>query len=497
MINYVLRRLLLLPITLFSIILVNFVIINFAPGDPISITDVTSGGAVRSDKSGGASTADNRYLQFRQRYGLTLPVLLNTWVFFDEKEVEDQLKQLLDNNENNLKGMSLKKIDALRIATGDMSPFVMEKLLNIMNKNQDNRPLLNIASRYFVRGGTLISNVSPFLSDQEKLKNREISENNLFLLNNKILPDDDQKTALEKLANLNQWYLKNKEGYHFELTERDKFTHLFFKTRFFKYMKSVLTLDFGTMRNDSNKLVIDEVVKRFKYSLTLSIIPMLLTLVLCQIFGFWMAYSHKKLSDILLNLIFLILFATPVFVAAPFLIEKVALYHNFPWTNIPIPISGFTSPERLFAKMTSFERLIDILKHIALPLVAVMYGGLAAETRLSRTAVLETLRQDYVRTAKAKGLSTFQVMSKHVGKNAAITIVTSIAGSLGVVLGGSLIVETMFGIDGFGKFFYDGVINRDYNVILFSALAGSFLTLVGYLVADLCYMWLDPRVRLE
>ena len=84
-----------------------------------------------------------------------------------------------------------------------------------------------------------------------------------------------------------------------------------------------------------------------------------------------------------------------------------------------------------------------------------------------------------------------------MGRNASITIVSSLAGSLGLVLGGSLIVEILFDINGFGKFFYDGVINRDYNVIMFSALAGSFLTLIGYLAADLAYMWLDPRITLD
>jgi len=126
-----------------------------------------------------------------------------------------------------------------------------------------------------------------------------------------------------------------------------------------------------------------------------------------------------------------------------------------------------------------------------------MYGTLAASSRLSRTAVLETLRQDYVRTALAKGVAPFTVMFKHVGRNAAITIITSLAGSLGIVLGGSLIVETLFEINGFGKFFYDAVINRDYNVIMFSAIAGSFLSLLGYLVADIAYTMLDPRVTLD
>jgi peptide/nickel transport system permease protein len=130
-------------------------------------------------------------------------------------------------------------------------------------------------------------------------------------------------------------------------------------------------------------------------------------------------------------------------------------------------------------------------------MIAIMYGSLASSARLSRTAILETLRQDYVRTARAKGVATSVVLLKHVGRNAAITIVTSIAGSLGIVLGGSLIVETLFEINGFGKFFYDAVVNRDYNVIMFSAIAGSFLSLVGYLFADIAYTVLDPRVTLD
>lgn len=140
---------------------------------------------------------------------------------------------------------------------------------------------------------------------------------------------------------------------------------------------------------------------------------------------------------------------------------------------------------------------MDIVRHIFLPLIAIIYGGLAAQSRLARTAVLEVLRQEYVRTAWAKGLSPMRVFVKHVGRNAAITIVTAIASSLGVILGGSLIVETLFEINGFGKFFYDAVVNRDYNVVMFSVLAGSFLSLLGYLVADITYTILDPRVTLE
>ena len=271
----------------------------------------------------------------------------------------------------------------------------------------------------------------------------------------------------------------------------------FFETRFFRYFSRVLTLDFGTLRNDSTKTVISEVTKRFKYSLTLAILPMLITFLLCQFFGFLMAYQHNRWPDYSFNVLFLILYAIPVFVVAPWLIEKVALHGHFPFTDTPIPYSGFTSKESVYENLTSAGRLADVARHIFLPIIAITYGSLAAQSRLSRTAVLEVLRQDYVRTARSKGVKPLSILYKHVGRNAAITIVTAIAGSLGIVLGGSLIVETLFEINGFGKFFYDAVINWDYNVIMFSALAGAFLTLVGYLLADIAYTLLDPRVTLD
>lgn len=270
-----------------------------------------------------------------------------------------------------------------------------------------------------------------------------------------------------------------------------------FETRFCRYLKRVLTLDFGTLRNDSNRKVIHEVGKRIKYSMTLAVIPLLGTFILCQIFGMLMAVKQNSWIDYTLNIFFLILFATPVFVVAPFLIEKVALNKTIPFTQIPIPYSGFHSPLEVYQTLTSSQRIGDIFLHILLPLIAIKYGTMAVQARLARTAFLEVLRQDYVRTARAKGLGWATILIKHVGRNGAITIVTSLAASLGAILGGSLIVETIFEINGFGRFFYEAILNRDYNVVLFSAFAGSFLTLIGFLIADISFTLLDPRVSLE
>ncbi|NGX42685.1 MAG: Dipeptide transport system permease protein DppB [Chlamydiae bacterium] len=499
MLNYIIRRLFLLPITLFFIILVNFTIINLAPGDSTTITEISQEGlASREEERSVAFGTDDRYLQFREHYGLTLPVLINLWPFTSQDSVNTTLWQLTHRKESSedLEEMFFKEYDRLRITFGDKSKFIMPQLLTVIENSTQDDNIRWMATRFFVRGGTRQAHLGPRLTEEQKKYNRKIARDNNFL-NAFIMRRTESYEDIDANAKkLREWYEKNKSFYSFEPNFGTKLLQLF-ETRFFRYMRRVLTLDFGTLRNDSTKTVINEVTKRFKYSLTLAIIPLLITFFFSQFFGFIMAYRQNRWQDLSLNVVFLVLYAIPVFVVAPFLIENVALNRYFPFTDVPIPISGFTSPESIYSQMNTKERLFDVIQHIFLPLVAIMYGSLAATARLSRTAVLEVLRQDYVRTARAKGVSQPNILFKHVGRNAAITIVTSIAGSLGIVLGGSLIVETLFEINGFGKFFYDAVINRDYNVIMFSALAGSFLTLLGYLMADIAYTLLDPRVTLE
>lgn len=499
MFNYICRRLLLLPITLFFIILVNFVIVNLAPGDPVTVTEVSQEGmAGRREDRSMAFGRDDRYLLFREHYGLTLPILINLWPYTSMETVRTKLWQLanrkIDPEAN--KDMPPKDYNDLRISFGDRSKYVMALLMKIIEDPNEDPKIREYAIRFFVRGGTRQGYIGQNLTQEQKDYNRKVAKDNDALLSFLKSKPGDKQDLPALVKQIRKWYDDNKQFYQFEPTESQKFK-MIFQTRFNRYMSQVLTLNFGTLRNDDTKTVISEVTKRFKYSLTLAILPLIITFFLSQTFGVAMAVFQNKWPDWFFNVMFLILYAIPVFVVAPFLIEKVALNNYFPFTHIPIPISGFTSPEGVYENMTSSQRLFDVITHIFLPLVAIIYGSLSSAARLSRTAILEVMRQDYVRTARAKGVSTGNLLFKHVGRNAAITIVTTIAGSLGIVLGGSLIVETLFEINGFGKFFYDSVINRDYNVIMFSALAGSVLTLIGYLVADIAYTLLDPRVTLE
>lgn len=144
MIQYVLRRLFLLPITLFGIVLVNFLIINLAPGDPVTITQMSeTGEATRRQDRQVAFGSDERYLQMREHYGLTLPVILNTWPWTSQKQVENGLEQLTHRDQ-----MSVKKFDALRLDTGDRARFIMPKLLKVIENPAQPLAMREMASRF-------------------------------------------------------------------------------------------------------------------------------------------------------------------------------------------------------------------------------------------------------------------------------------------------------------------------------------------------------------
>lgn len=497
MLAYIGQRLLLLPFTLFAIVLVNFLIINLAPGEPVYVSEVGVGGDASRHLSQSTQGSEDRYLQFREFFGLTLPILYNDWPTTSRRRLLADLEMLRTTHQfGNLDELSAKKYSELRVRLGDRARFTLPQLLSIAKDRQLPFEIRKLALHYFLRGATRFTYAGARLSPQEQDENRQIAKNNLFLDSFRERPPKNEEELEQQAEILSNWYREHPQGLTFAQEGMAYLRTALCDTRLAKYLKRTLSLDFGVLRNDPNRSVISEVTSRLKISLTLSVLPMVVTFFLCLVFGMLMAIYCKSFFDRGLNLLFLILWATPVFVVAPFLIEKVALHHNYPFTDIPFPIRGFTSEDSIYNMLNSWQRVLDIARHITLPILTIFLGSMAVQTRLSRAIFLDCLNQEYVRAAKAKGVGTISLYCKHVGMNAAIPIVTSVAGSLGLILGGSVIIETIFDIHGFGKFFYDAILNRDYNVMMFSSLMGSFLALVGYLVADISYMALDPRVQL-
>jgi len=158
-----------------------------------------------------------------------------------------------------------------------------------------------------------------------------------------------------------------------------------------------------------------------------------------------------------------------------------------------LPISGLHSPGYL--NLSATAQFLDLLKHLALPVFISSLSGLAGISLYVRNGMLEVLNQDFITTARAKGINEKRVVFVHALKNAILPLITIVGLSIPGLIGGSVIAESIFAIPGMGKLFYDAVLMRDFPVIMGILTIGSFLTLIGNLLADLGYAWADPRVR--
>ncbi|MBT0571221.1 ABC transporter permease subunit [Curvibacter sp. CHRR-16] len=160
------------------------------------------------------------------------------------------------------------------------------------------------------------------------------------------------------------------------------------------------------------------------------------------------------------------------------------------------PLRGLTSPH--WAELSWGAKVVDYLWHIALPVLAMVVGSFAVTTMLTRNAMLEEIRKQYVLTAQAKGLSERRVLYAHVLRNALLPIVTGFpAAFVGAFFTGSLLVETLFSLDGLGLLSYESVIRRDYPVVMGTLYLFTLVGLVTKLISDLCYAWVDPRVTFD
>jgi peptide/nickel transport system permease protein len=160
-----------------------------------------------------------------------------------------------------------------------------------------------------------------------------------------------------------------------------------------------------------------------------------------------------------------------------------------------LPISGIQSID--VSEMGPFERLLDWIKHLILPVGVSAFGGIAGLSRYSRSSMLEVIRQDYIRTARAKGLPESTIVFKHALRNALMPIVTILGLSVPGLIGGGVIFETIFAIPGMGQLFYSSTMARDYPTIMGILVIGAVLTLLGNLIADISYALVDPRVRVK
>ncbi len=261
-------------------------------------------------------------------------------------------------------------------------------------------------------------------------------------------------------------------------------------TRYGIWLKQVVTLDFGNSYKD-HRPVMDKIAERLPITIELNLISIFLVYLIAIPVGVYSAVRQGSLTDRITTVVLFILYSLPNFWVAVLLIMFLG---GGDFLDI-FPIYGIASSGMAGAPLLA--RISDHLWHIVLPVFCLTYGGLAALSRYQRAGMLEVIRQDYIRTARAKGLSEKVVVFKHALRNSLIPIVTLMGYLLPGMFGGSVIIENIFSIPGMGQLGFEAVLSRDYPVVLAIATISAFLTLIGILISDLLYVWVDPRITYE
>lgn len=206
-------------------------------------------------------------------------------------------------------------------------------------------------------------------------------------------------------------------------------------------------------------------------------------------FGLYSAVFKGSTADRFFSMAFFIMYSLPAFWVGLLMIIFVSKY--IPWW----PISGLSQMPR--ADESYWHSLWRTGLHYVLPVICLSYGGFASLSRFTRASVLETIRQDYVRASRAKGLSEWSVIFRHVFRNSLIPLITLAAGLLPGMLGGSMIIEYLFNIPGMGTLMLQALSSRDYPVLMTVMGLSTFLVLAGILVSDILYAVVDPRITFE
>ncbi|GAA4344658.1 ABC transporter permease subunit [Variovorax defluvii] len=259
--------------------------------------------------------------------------------------------------------------------------------------------------------------------------------------------------------------------------------------RFWQMLKSYAKFDLGTSFYQ-RKAVWELVKEKLPVSISLGLWTFFISYLIAVPLGVAKAVRAGTRFDFVTTLIILIGYAIPGFVLGVALL--VVFGGQLQW----FPLRGLTSSN--WESLGWGARIVDYLWHITLPITAMVLGSFAVTAMLTKNSFLEEIRKQYVLTARAKGLSDRRVLWKHVFRNALIPIITGFpAAFIGAFFTGSLLIETLFSLDGLGLLSYESVIRRDYPVVLGTLYLFTLIGLVTKLISDLCYVWVDPRVKFD
>ncbi len=481
MLQYILKRLLIFIPTLLVISLITFAISTNAPGDPVEQMLTSQSG---DGQAANLQASEKAYLDLRKELGLDLPIFYfamsnaagtDTLHKVAKKFQRDNLNRLTYEygnwNEISAYYSATRKLEELTFSVKkdslNRTPLISlkESINEVMTKHED---------------GSLQSSFANIEKQIAKAPSLAALSGPLDDLKNKYKGMVDNATSYKYYIPKLKFYGTNNQYHRWFFGDKPWFG----KDDGNWASAGFIRGDFGKSYRDRRPVgtVLWEAIQ---YTFIISVLSMLITYLIAIPLGVFSAKNNGSIADQLITTILFILYSMPSFWIAVMAISFFCGGDYFDW------FPPYFSPD---LEGGFFSDIKELAYYLFLPLICWSYGGLAFLSRQMRGGMLTVLSQDYVRTAKAKGLDDRTVTWKHAMRNSLLPIITIFASVFPLAISGGIVLEIIFSIPGMGKLGYEAVVARNYPIVFAVMMFSAILTLIGYLVADILYAVVDPRI---
>lgn len=489
MFKYALKRILTFIPMLIAISLLSFVISINAPGDPVERLSKAAGSEGSAEQQSGASKKIKQEL--RKKLGLDLPIF---YFSITDLAASDTLYKVQDKyHKANLEELTHQSGNWEAVSEYYLSLLDLQKAHQIINAKEivlnDTSLSLNTvneaANQFGFEIGSLLETSDKTIIPLKFEKMNSLLQNHVFLsdLKNSLFNVQQSREGLFKNATRWKTYIptiswySGKNQYHLWLLGNGK------------DRKGLLRGDFGISYIDSQPIE-SKIWQKVGISFSLSLISIFLAYLISIPIGIYSAYKKDSAADKGMSLVLFVLYSMPSFFVATLLLLQFANPDNLSW----FPVSGIQDPTIFDPNWSLWMKLKHRMPFLILPIITYTYGSFAFLSRIMRVGMIDVVSQDYIRTARAKGLGEGKVILKHALRNSLLPVITVFAAIFPMAIGGSIIIEVIFSIPGMGVEVLNSILNYDYPMIITVFTLSGFLTMVGYLVADLLYAVVDPRI---
>jgi len=489
MFKYALKRILTFIPMLIAISLLSFVISINAPGDPVERLSKAAGNEGSAEQQSGASKKIKQEL--RKKLGLDLPIF---YLSVTDLAASDTLYKVQDKyHKANLEALTHQSGNWPAVSEYHLNLIALQKAHQqvdakeiVANDTSLSLNTVNEATNQFgFEIGSLLETSDKTLVPLKFEKMNGLLQNHVFLSNLKAPLFNVKQSREDLFTNSTRWktyiptisWYGGKNQYHLWLLGNGK------------DRKGLLRGDFGISYIDSQPIE-SKIWQKVGISFSLSIISIFLAYLISIPIGIYSAYKKDSAADKGMSLVLFVLYSMPSFFVATLLLLQFANPDNLSW----FPVSGIQDPTIFDPNWSLWMKLKHRMPFLILPIITYTYGSFAFLSRIMRVGMIDVVSQDYIRTARAKGLGEGKVILKHALRNSLLPVITVFASIFPMAIGGSIIIEVIFSIPGMGVEVFNSILNYDYPMIITVFTLSGFLTMVGYLVADLLYAVVDPRI---